>query len=202
MLNRLLLALLTTLVCYAQTPPEAAPLQRKEQTFSIDYSDIEIGTLLRDVADRFDLNLVIPDTLRGTTSIKLREVNWRQAFNIVLNPVGYTFVEEGNIVKVLTIEDYRSKDLMVKHGDHDSAGEDWLDGPWYVAFAIGGFILVTAICHIFLFVGVLRDTPAGGTRFAPKFIWALVVLFGGVIPIVGYWVIHHSNLCRLDQSKV
>jgi type II secretory pathway component GspD/PulD (secretin) len=198
MLKLFLFALVTTVVCQAQTPSKAAP-KKKEQTFSIDYADMEIRTLLRDVADRFDLNLVIPDTLQGTTSIKLRDVNWRQTFDVVLKPIGYTFVEEGDVVKVVTIEDSRDQNLMAKRG---MASDDWLDGPWYFAGAIGAFVLITVICHVSFFIGVLLDMPTGGTRFAPKFIWALVVLLGGVIPVVGYWIIHHSNLRRMDQSPV
>jgi type IV pilus assembly protein PilQ len=47
---------------------------------------------------------VIPDTLQGRTSIKLRDVTWRQIFRVVLSPVGFTYVEEGNIIKIVTNE--------------------------------------------------------------------------------------------------
>lgn len=73
-------------------------------TLSVDFPDEEIRTVLRNVADLFELNLVIPETLHGKTSIKLRDVTWRQIFRVVLGPAGYTFVEEGNIIKVVSNE--------------------------------------------------------------------------------------------------
>lgn len=75
------------------------------ETISIDFPNEEIRTVLRSVADLYDLNLVIPEELVGTTTIKLKNVTWRQVFSVVLEPVGYTFLEEDNIVKVRSVLD-------------------------------------------------------------------------------------------------
>ena len=71
---------------------------------SVDYPNEEIRTVLRNVADLYSLNIVVPDTLQGTTSIKLRDVTWRQIYSVVLDPVGYTFVEDGPIIKIVSKE--------------------------------------------------------------------------------------------------
>ncbi len=73
-------------------------------TISVDFPNEEIRTVLRNVADLYMLNLVVPETLQGTTSIKLRDVSWRQIFKVVLDPVGYTYTEEGNIIEVVSKE--------------------------------------------------------------------------------------------------
>lgn len=82
--------------------PVAAVSTKAKDTLSVDFPDEEIRTILRNVADLFELNLVIPDTLQGRTSLKLREVTWRQIFQVILSPIGYTFVEDGNIIKIVT----------------------------------------------------------------------------------------------------
>jgi len=87
----------------AATPATAA-VSRDKDTLSVDFPDEDIKTILRNVADLFELNLVVPDTLTGKTSIKLREVTWHQIFHVVLTPVGYTYVEEGNIIKIVSNE--------------------------------------------------------------------------------------------------
>ncbi|MBI2496699.1 MAG: hypothetical protein HYV75_01800, partial [Opitutae bacterium] len=84
--------------------PVAAPVTRDKDTLSVDFPDEDIKTILRNVADLFELNLVVPDTLTGKTSIKLRDVTWRQIFQVVLSPVGYTYIEEGNIIKIVSNE--------------------------------------------------------------------------------------------------
>lgn len=77
---------------------------KSKDTLSVDFPDEEIRTILRNVADLFELNLVIPETLQGKTSIKLRDVTWRQIFQVTLSPAGYTFVEDGNIIKIVTTD--------------------------------------------------------------------------------------------------
>lgn len=93
---------------------ERPGLVRAKDTLSVDFPDEEIRTVLRNVADLFELNLVIPDTLQGKTSIKLRDVTWRQIFKVVLEPVGYTFIEDGNIIKVVTTESLNLEPLATE----------------------------------------------------------------------------------------
>ncbi len=87
------------------TPVETTGATAKtKDTLSVDFPDEEIRSVLRNVADLFELNLVIPETLQGKTSVKLRDVTWRQIFQVILSPVGYTFVEDGNIIKIVTAD--------------------------------------------------------------------------------------------------
>ena len=76
-----------------------------KETISVDFPDEDVRTVLRSVADLFDLNLVIPDSLQGRTSIKLRNITWDQVFEVVLDPLGYTFVEDRNIVRIKSIQE-------------------------------------------------------------------------------------------------
>ncbi|MBL9216493.1 MAG: secretin and TonB N-terminal domain-containing protein [Opitutaceae bacterium] len=84
--------------------PTASTVSRDKDTLSVDFPDEDIKTILRNVADLFELNLVVPDTLSGKVTIKLRDVTWRQIFQTVLAPVGYTYIEEGNIIKIVSNE--------------------------------------------------------------------------------------------------
>ncbi len=73
-------------------------------TLSVDFPDEDIRNILRNVADLFELNIIMPDTLQGKTTIKLRDVTWRQIFESVLTPVGYSYREDGNIIKIVSNE--------------------------------------------------------------------------------------------------
>ena len=76
----------------------------EEEMITVDFPDEEIRRILRNVASLLDLNLVIPNDLMGRTSVKLRNVTWRQIFRVVLEPIKYTFVETGNIIQVKSFE--------------------------------------------------------------------------------------------------
>jgi type IV pilus secretin PilQ/predicted competence protein len=73
-----------------------------KDTLSVDFPDEDIRNIIRNVADLFELNLSMPDALQGKTTIKLRDVTWRQIFQTVLTPVNYTYIEEGNIIKIVS----------------------------------------------------------------------------------------------------
>jgi type IV pilus assembly protein PilQ len=86
----------------AAVTPTVSNETKVKDTLSVDFPDEDIRSILRNVADLFELNLVMPDTLQGRSSIKLRDVTWRQIFKEVLTPVNYAFVEDGNIIRVVT----------------------------------------------------------------------------------------------------
>jgi type IV pilus assembly protein PilQ len=85
-----------------------------KDTLSVDFPDTDIREILRNVADLFELNLVIPPALEGKTSVKLRDVTWRQIFEVVLKPAGYTFVEKDNIVKIVSLNDLQNEPFVTK----------------------------------------------------------------------------------------
>lgn len=88
----------------ASTETGAVTGGKTKETLSVDFPNAEIRTILRNIADLFDLNLVIPETLEGRASLKLRDVTWKQIFDVLLTPVGYTYISDGNIIKVVSIE--------------------------------------------------------------------------------------------------
>ena len=123
-----------------------ASMDRQEETISVDFPDEEIRTIVSNVADLYDLNVVIPDTLVGSMSLKLRNVTWRQVLEVVLEPVGYTFIEDRNIIKIksrddLLLEPVETTVIVVKFanaGDLMNAISPMVDG------AAGGRVQVDA----------------------------------------------------------
>ncbi len=89
-----------TLAFPADVRTQSESAMTESDTISVDFPNEEVRTIIRNVADLYDLNVVIPDTLIGNTSVKLRNVTWRQVFDVVLEPLGYTYIEERNIIKI------------------------------------------------------------------------------------------------------
>jgi type IV pilus assembly protein PilQ len=75
----------------------SVPEEPKSEAFSVDFPNQEIRTIIRNIADVHELNVVIPDSLQGTTSIKLRDVTWEQAFRVLLQPLGWHHERDGDI---------------------------------------------------------------------------------------------------------
>ena len=100
----------------------------EEETISVDFPDEEVRTILRNVADLFDLNVVIPDTLQGRTSVKLRNITWRQVFEITLEPLGFTYTEDRNIIRIRSLVDLTSEPVDTRVFILNYAGAEAIQG--------------------------------------------------------------------------
>lgn len=136
-----------------------------KDTLSVDFPDEEIRNVLRNVADLFELNLVIPDTLQGKTSIKLRDVTWRQIFDVVLKPVGYTYIEDGNIIKVVTADSLNLEPLATEVFilNYAKASEVKPSVDALVDSKLGGKIVVDARSNAL----VVTERPSAIQRIRP-----------------------------------
>jgi type IV pilus assembly protein PilQ len=95
------------------------------ETISVDFPEEDVRDIIRSVAELYELNVVIPETLAGSVSIKLRDVTWQQVFNVVLEPLNYTYIVDGNIIKIksqdeLAVEPVDTRVFIV---DFANAGE-------------------------------------------------------------------------------
>jgi type II secretory pathway component GspD/PulD (secretin) len=70
------------------------------ETISLNVDDQEIRVILRNIAELFELNIVIPDELQGRTSLNLRDVTWQQVFDIVLEEKGYSWSVVNGIIRI------------------------------------------------------------------------------------------------------
>jgi hypothetical protein len=52
---------------HAEDTKQAVPERQ-----SVDYTNEEIKTIIREVADKYELNVIIPDSIEGRASLKLR----------------------------------------------------------------------------------------------------------------------------------
>lgn len=97
---------------YGET--EVPLLSRNSDTISVDFPDEDVRTIIRNVADLYELNVVIPEALVGGVSLKLRDVSWRQVFDVVLEPLNYTWVEDGNIIKIKSLDELLAEPVSTR----------------------------------------------------------------------------------------
>ncbi|OUS12524.1 fimbrial protein [Gammaproteobacteria bacterium 53_120_T64] len=70
------------------------------EKLSLNFQDIEVRSVLQLIADFTDLNLVASDTVVGNITLRLRNVPWDQALEIVLKSKGLDKRREGNVLMV------------------------------------------------------------------------------------------------------
>ncbi len=67
---------------------------------SLDFKDVEIDDVLRLIAEVSDLNIIAGDEVNGKVTIRLVDVPWDQALDVVLLTRGLGFVRVGNVLRI------------------------------------------------------------------------------------------------------
>ena len=82
---------------------EGAPQQRRNyvgKRVSFEFKDIDIHNLLRIIAEISKKNIVVADDVSGKITVRLRNVPWDQALDLVLRSKSLGKEEFGNIIRV------------------------------------------------------------------------------------------------------
>ena len=85
--------------------PDEVEAKRKEFAFvgeklSLNFQDIEVRAVLQLIADFTDLNLVASDTVAGRITLRLQNVPWDQALDLILRTKGLDKRQDGNVLMV------------------------------------------------------------------------------------------------------
>jgi len=67
---------------------------------SLNFQDVPVRAVLQLIADFTDLNMVASDTVDGNITLRLRNVPWDQALDIILKTKGLDKRESGNVILV------------------------------------------------------------------------------------------------------
>ncbi|MBI5586738.1 MAG: type IV pilus secretin PilQ [Deltaproteobacteria bacterium] len=66
----------------------------------LDMMDANVTDVLRLLAEVSNLNIIASDDIKGTISLRLKNVPWDQAFDIILKSKDLDSVREGNVIRV------------------------------------------------------------------------------------------------------
>ncbi|WP_211826428.1 type IV pilus secretin PilQ [Kistimonas asteriae] len=80
------------------------------EKLSLNFQDIEVRSVLQLIADFKDLNLVASDTVGGNVTLRLKNVPWDQALDIVLKSKGLDKRLESNVLTVAPAEELAARE--------------------------------------------------------------------------------------------
>lgn len=86
----------------AEGAPQQARYRGKKVSF--EFKDIDIQNLLRIIAEISKKNVVVADDVSGKVTIRLRNVPWDQALDLILRTKGLGKEEVGNIIRVAPLK--------------------------------------------------------------------------------------------------
>ncbi len=90
----------------AFTPTVAGQMRRYTgQRINIDFKDASVHEILRLLADVGKVNIITADNVTGTVTVKMNNVPWDQALEVVLQAKGLGMVRTGNMIRVAPLAD-------------------------------------------------------------------------------------------------
>jgi type IV pilus assembly protein PilQ len=99
----------------AETTEEGSTLfsETKEyegQRLTLNFQDIETRAVLQLLAETSGRNIVVSDTVQGNVTLRLRNVPWDQALDIVMTTKGLDMRQNGNVIIVAPAEEIAARE--------------------------------------------------------------------------------------------
>jgi type IV pilus assembly protein PilQ len=95
---------------------EEQEARNKEQfageRLSLNFQDIEVRSVLQLIADFTGLNIVVSDSVTGNLTLRLKNVPWDQALDIVLKTKGLDVRRTGNVLLVAPAEEIAAREKL------------------------------------------------------------------------------------------
>lgn len=81
---------------------------------SLDLQDTDIDNALRIIAEVSNLNIIASDDVTGKVTLRLIDVPWDQALDVILKTNGLDKVQEGNVIRIAPVEKLRQEREALK----------------------------------------------------------------------------------------
>ncbi|MDX1432566.1 MAG: type IV pilus secretin PilQ [Gammaproteobacteria bacterium] len=82
------------------------------ERLSLNFQNIEVRAVLQLIADFTGLNMVASDTVSGSLTLRLKNVPWDQALDIILRTKGLAMRQTGNVILVAPTEEIAAREKL------------------------------------------------------------------------------------------
>jgi type IV pilus assembly protein PilQ len=80
------------------------------EKLSLNFQNIEVRSLLQVIADFTNFNIVTSDTVTGNVTLRLKDVPWDQALDIILQAKGLGMRKSGNVIWIAPKDELAAKE--------------------------------------------------------------------------------------------
>jgi type IV pilus assembly protein PilQ len=95
--------------------PSRAAAQRGRYTgerLSLNFQNVEVRAVLNVIADFTDLNIITSDTVAGNITLRLKDVPWDQALEIILQTRGLDSRRSGNVIWIAPRDELATREKL------------------------------------------------------------------------------------------
>ena len=82
------------------------------EKLSLNFQNVEVRAVLQVIADFTGLNIITSDTVGGSLTLRLKDVPWDQALDIILQAKGLSKRKNGNVVLIAPADELATKEKL------------------------------------------------------------------------------------------
>jgi len=82
------------------------------ERLSLNFQNVDVRSLLQVIADFTNLNIITSDSVGGTITLRLKDVPWDQALDIILQSKGLDMRKNGNVILVAPRDEIATKEKL------------------------------------------------------------------------------------------
>jgi type IV pilus assembly protein PilQ len=148
----------------AQTKPaEDKPSEPVVEQVVIDYNEADIQSVLRTLATKAAINLIMGDEIVGKVTVHLEGVSYQEAMQLIVESKGYAFVKDKNVARIKTKEALEAEPLEVRVQTLNYAKADDVRKTLEPVLTRRGKIQVDVRSNTL----IISDTPSNLTKVMP-----------------------------------
>jgi type IV pilus assembly protein PilQ len=83
------------------------------EKLSLNFQNVEVRAVLQVIADFTGLNIITSDTVGGNLTLRLKDVPWDQALDIILQSKGLSKRKNGNVVLIAPTDELAAKEKLL-----------------------------------------------------------------------------------------
>jgi type IV pilus assembly protein PilQ len=140
-----------------------APLATKPDSIVIEYSGADIQNVLRTLASKAGVNMMLGDDVIGKVTVHLENISYVDAMKLIAESKGYAFVQEKNVIKIKSRESLEVEPVEIHTYTLNYAKADDIRHTIESALTKQGKVEVDLRSNTL----VIRDTPSSLAKLVP-----------------------------------
>ena len=84
----------------------------KGERLSLNFQNVDVRSLLQVIADFTNLNIITSDSVNGNLTLRLKDVPWDQALDIILQAKGLDMRKNGNVILIAPKDELATKEKL------------------------------------------------------------------------------------------
>lgn len=86
--------------------------QFQGEKLSLNFQDVDVRSVLQVIADFTNFNIITSDTVKGNLTLRLKDVPWDQALDIILHAKGLDMRKNGNVIWIAPRDELAAQEKL------------------------------------------------------------------------------------------